>query len=57
MPLLSLIGRQFTLEYSRGAWWLLSFCREGLMLDLITLAMGLAFFALSVGYAVACDRL
>src|SRR4051794_26735583 len=25
------------------------------MLDLIMLAMGLAFFALSVGYAVACD--
>jgi len=27
------------------------------MLDGIMLAMGLAFFALSVGYAVACDRL
>jgi hypothetical protein len=30
---------------------------DGIMLDGIMLAMGLAFFALSVGYAVACDRL
>jgi len=27
------------------------------MLDVIMLALGLAFFALSVGYAFACDRL
>jgi len=27
------------------------------MMDIIMLALGLAFFALSVGYAVACDRL
>jgi len=27
------------------------------MLDVIVLAIGLAFFALSVGYAIACDRL
>jgi len=27
------------------------------MMDLILLAMGLAFFAVSVGYAYACDRL
>jgi hypothetical protein len=27
------------------------------MLDIIMLAMGLGFFALSVGYAYACDRL
>jgi len=27
------------------------------MLDLIMLALGLGFFALSVGYAFACDRL
>jgi len=27
------------------------------MLDVILLAMGLVFFALSVGYAYACDRL
>jgi hypothetical protein len=26
-------------------------------MDLILLAMGLAFFAVSVGYAYACDRL
>jgi hypothetical protein len=27
------------------------------MLDLIMLAMGLGFFALTIGYAYACDRL
>jgi len=27
------------------------------MLDLVMLAIGLAFFALTVGYAFACDRL
>jgi len=27
------------------------------MLDLILLAAGLGFFALSVGYTIACDRL
>jgi len=27
------------------------------MLDVIMLAIGLGFFALSVGYTVACDRL
>jgi len=27
------------------------------MLDLIVLAIGLGFFALSVGYTVICDRL
>jgi len=27
------------------------------MLDLIMLAIGLAFFALSIGYVYACDRL
>ena len=32
-------------------------CQELPMLDLIMLALGLAFFALSVGYTVACDRL
>jgi hypothetical protein len=31
--------------------------KEHLMLDLVMLAIGLGFFALSVGYAVACDRL
>jgi hypothetical protein len=28
-----------------------------IMLDLILLALGLGFFALSVGYAYACERL
>jgi hypothetical protein len=32
-------------------------CKELPMLDLILLALGLGFFALSVGYAYACDRL
>jgi len=27
------------------------------MLDLVMLALGLIFFALSVGYTIACDRL
>jgi hypothetical protein len=27
------------------------------MLDVILLALGLGFFVLSIGYAVACDRL
>jgi hypothetical protein len=27
------------------------------MLDVIVLAIGLGFFALSVGYTIACDRL
>jgi hypothetical protein len=27
------------------------------MLDIVLLASGLAFFALSIGYAVACGRL
>jgi len=27
------------------------------MLDFIMLAIGLVFFALSVGYTIACDRL
>jgi hypothetical protein len=31
--------------------------REHSMLDIIMLAIGLGFFALSVGYAYACDRL
>jgi hypothetical protein len=27
------------------------------MMDVIMLALGLAFFVLSVGYTIACDRL
>jgi hypothetical protein len=31
--------------------------RSAEMLDLVMLAIGLGFFALSIGYAMACDRL
>jgi hypothetical protein len=31
--------------------------QEHLMLDLIMIAIALGFFALSVGYTIACDRL
>jgi hypothetical protein len=31
--------------------------REQPMLDVLMLAIGLAFFVLSIGYAFACDRL
>lgn len=31
--------------------------KEHLMLDVIMLALGLGFFAFSVGYAYACERL
>jgi hypothetical protein len=31
--------------------------RSGTMTDIIMLAIGLGFFALSVGYAYACERL
>jgi hypothetical protein len=34
-----------------------SFLKERPMLDLILLAVGLGFFALSVAYVYACDRL
>jgi len=33
------------------------FERGRYMLDFVMLAMGLVFFALSIGYAVVCDRL
>jgi hypothetical protein len=33
------------------------FARSVAMLDIILLAIGLGFFALSVGYTIACDRL
>jgi hypothetical protein len=35
----------------------LRIARSMQMLDLILVAMGLGFFALSVGYTIACDRL
>jgi len=49
---LKALCRKRRLLYSRAArrW-------ELQMLDLIMLAIGLAFFALSVGYTIACDRL
>jgi hypothetical protein len=31
--------------------------KERSMLDLVVLALALGFFALSVGYAIACNRL
>jgi hypothetical protein len=31
--------------------------KEDPMLDVIVLTIGLGFFALSVGYTIACDRL
>jgi hypothetical protein len=31
--------------------------KEHLMLDVIMIAIALGFFALSVGYTIACDRL
>jgi hypothetical protein len=32
-------------------------CKGATMFDVILLALGLAFFVLSIGYAYACDRL
>ena len=34
-----------------------SIARSSAMLDIVMLAIGLGFFALSIGYAMACDRL
>jgi hypothetical protein len=34
-----------------------SFARSKQMLDVIMVALGFAFFAVSVGYTIACDRL
>jgi hypothetical protein len=31
--------------------------RSKQMMDIIMLALGLAFFAVSIGYTIACDRL
>jgi hypothetical protein len=31
--------------------------RSAEMLDVVMLAIGLGFFALSIGYAIGCDRL
>jgi hypothetical protein len=40
-----------------SAWRRIRRRKEHPMLDLVLLALGLGFFALSVGYTVACDRL
>jgi hypothetical protein len=37
--------------------WLLAKNKERSMLDLGLVVFGVAFFALSIGYALACDRL
>ena len=34
-----------------------AYLKGATMLDVILLALGFAFFALSIGYAYACDRL
>jgi hypothetical protein len=34
-----------------------TWCQELSMMDVLMLALGLALFALSVGYVVACERL
>jgi hypothetical protein len=50
----SVIGKlaQRTLAHERGG-----HPRSTEMLDIVMLAIGLGFFALSVGYAMACDQL
>ena len=32
-------------------------CEEVVMLDVVMLGLGLGFFALSIGYAYACERM
>jgi hypothetical protein len=32
-------------------------CKEQAMLDTALIALGLGFFALSIGYAIYCDRI
>jgi hypothetical protein len=48
---------EFTPDRARDRVTQSSCCKEHFMLDFIMLALGLGFFALSVGYAYACDRL
>jgi hypothetical protein len=38
-------------------WRAVLYRKETFMLDVLMVAMALVFFALSVGYAYACDRL
>ena len=35
----------------------ISFARSTPMMDVVMIALGLAFFAVTVGYAIACDHL
>jgi hypothetical protein len=50
---------QFKINASRasGCERTSAYARSKQMLDIIMLALGLAFFALTVGYTIACDRL
>jgi hypothetical protein len=34
-----------------------SICKEQAMIDAALIALGLGFFALSIGYAIFCDRI
>jgi hypothetical protein len=54
---LALSIRQRSIRRRYPQHWVQAACKEPPMLDLVMLALGLAFFALSVGYTVACDRL
>jgi hypothetical protein len=49
--------RRFAKGASAAATKFASLPRSIPMLDVIVLAIGLGFFALSIGYTVACDRL
>ena len=44
-------------KFVAGELGVLADLRSIRMLDLILLALGLGFFALAVGYTIACDRL
>jgi len=49
------IGNSLPHERPRGGASVIA--RSNPMLDLVMLVIGLGFFALSVGYTIACDRL
>jgi hypothetical protein len=54
-----LLSRPATRRTGQAYSFAATVCHRGAyrMLDLILLAVGLGFFALSVGYAYACERL
>ena len=55
LPLLTYLNER---SLEGAAAYMSASCRkEHSMLDVIMLAIGLGFFALSVGYTIACDRL